>query len=52
VLGGEDLGELVLAGVQQLAEGEHHLLAPGDRALPPLGEGLRGRGHGRVDIGG
>ena len=35
VLGGEDLGELVLAGVEQLAEGEHHRLALGDGGVAP-----------------
>ena len=33
VLGGEDLGELALARVEQLAEREHHRLALGDRGL-------------------
>ena len=44
VLGGDDRGELVLAGVEQLAEREQHLGAPGQRGVPPRREGrLRGR---------
>ena len=47
VLGGDDRGELVLAGVEQLAEGEEHLRAPGKGGVPPGGE----RGLGRRDRG-
>ena len=35
VLGGEDRGELALAAVEQLAEGEHHRLPLGDGGLAP-----------------
>ena len=42
VLGGDDRGELVLAGVQQLAEGEQHLRPLGQRGVPPRREGRLG----------
>ena len=48
VLGGEDLGELALAGVEQLAEREHHRLALGDRGVAPADP----RSGCRVDGGG
>lgn len=42
VLGGDDLCQLSLAFVEQLAEPEQNLLALCDRQIPPGGEGLAG----------
>ena len=60
VLGGEDLGQLLLAGVEQLAEREQHRLALGDRGVAPLrprggcgGDGggdIRGRGEAHLAL--
>ena len=47
VLGGDDFGELALAGVEQLTELEQHLGALGQRGVTPGGE----RGGGGVDHG-
>ena len=50
VLGGDDRGELVLAGVQQLAESEEDLGAAGQgRVTPGRESGLRG-GNGGVAV--
>ena len=47
VLGGDQVGELALAAVEQLAEGEEHLRAGGQRGLPPrLGGTRRGGDDG------
>ena len=51
VLGGEDRGELVLAGVEDLAEREQHLLALAQRRVGPAGECGLGGLHGDVDVG-
>ncbi len=50
VLGGDDRGELVLAGVEQLPEGEQHARAHGERGVPPLAEGPVGRLDGEVHL--
>ena len=50
VLRGDDRRELLLAGVQDLAEAEQHLRAAGQRGLPPLLPGGPGRGDGVVDV--
>ena len=61
VFGGDDLGELLLAGVEQLAEGEENGRPPGQRGVAPGGEccggcgdrrfhgGLRPQGHLAAD---
>nr|WP_254801958.1 hypothetical protein [Kitasatospora sp. SUK 42] len=51
VLGDDDRGQLVAAGVQQLTEGEEHRRPLGHRGGAPLGEGRGGGGHGLVDLG-
>ena len=54
VLGGDDRGELVLAAVEQLAEGEHHLRTPRERGGAPAagGAGRRVDDLGRVGLAG
>ncbi len=51
VLAGDDRGELVLAGLQQLAEAEHHPGPGGDRDLPPGVGGPAGGGDHGVRVG-
>ena len=51
MLGGDRRGQLVLAGVEQLAEREQHLGAPGQRRVPPLRPGADGGRDRRVDVG-
>ena len=50
VLGGDDRGQLVLAGVQQLPEREQDLGPPGQRGVPPLRERLGRRRDDLVDV--
>jgi hypothetical protein len=45
VLGGDDRGELVLAGVEQLAEGEEHLRTTCERRRAPARGGARRGGE-------
>ena len=52
VLGGDDRRELLLAGVEQLAEGEQHLGAPGQRRVRATPRRPPGGRDGLVDVGG
>ena len=52
VLGGDDPGELLDVGVEQLAEGEHHLGAAAERGLRPVSEGHARRRDRGVDVSG
>ena len=47
---GDDRGEVVAAGVEQLAHPEQHLGPGAERHRPPLGERLAGDGDGLVDL--
>lgn len=50
VFGGDDPPEFLLVLHEQLAEGEHHLRALGERGLRPALEGRGGGGDGGVDL--
>ena len=50
VLAGDQLGQLVHGGVDELAEGEEHLRAPAQRRLGPLLECLEPTAYGVVDV--
>ncbi len=50
VLGGEQRGDLLAVGVDQLAHAEQDLGAPRQAGGPPRGERRLGRGDGRVDL--
>src|SRR5947209_1459832 len=50
VLGGDQRGQLGLAGVEQLAEAEQHRGALGQRGVPPAGKGRGRRGDRGVDL--
>ena len=52
MLGGQDLGQLALAGIEQVAEAEHDGLTLGQRGVPPGRECRRGRRDGGLDLGG
>ena len=53
VLGGDQPGQLVGVPVDQLAEGEHHPRAAGERHVAPRLERVAGRpANGGVDVGG
>src|ERR1700733_16244373 len=50
VLGGDDLGQFVLAGVQEFSEPEEDRLTAGQRQVPPSGEGALCSGDGGVGL--
>ena len=50
VFGGDQLGQLVEMGVEQLLEAEHQLNARRDRRVAPCRKGGRGGRHGAVHL--